>query len=293
MSLMNMGGGTPAPATDPKATPTGTPAAGDTPPATPPPPSATDTPPPAATPSDAPPPSDEEHKNKNTDFEDFVKERPEHVPEKFWDKEKGEIRTDDVLKSYSELEKEYQKAKEKPKPPEKYEIKLTEELVKDLGDAKIDEADPYVQGFTEFAKSKGYTQEQYSDMMNWYVSTEIAQGREALVREYAKLGDETTAATRIKTLHEFGKSRLNPQEQQALSGLLKTADQVALMEKLVGMATKQRQLPTDNPSHIEGKLSKSQIDDMMKDERYHDRRHPEYESWNNKVSEAFKRLYGE
>jgi hypothetical protein len=31
--------------------------------------------------------------------------RPDHVPEKFWDAEKGEVRTEDLLKSYGELEK--------------------------------------------------------------------------------------------------------------------------------------------------------------------------------------------
>lgn len=33
------------------------------------------------------------------------KARPDGVPEKFWDPEKGEVRVDDVLKSYAELEK--------------------------------------------------------------------------------------------------------------------------------------------------------------------------------------------
>jgi hypothetical protein len=31
--------------------------------------------------------------------------RPEHIPEKFWDAEKGEVRVEDLAKSYSELEK--------------------------------------------------------------------------------------------------------------------------------------------------------------------------------------------
>jgi hypothetical protein len=30
--------------------------------------------------------------------------RPEHIPEKFWDADKGEVRTEDLLKSYKELE---------------------------------------------------------------------------------------------------------------------------------------------------------------------------------------------
>ncbi|MBN9348932.1 MAG: hypothetical protein J0I48_22480 [Devosia sp.] len=34
-----------------------------------------------------------------------VPQRPDNVPEKFWDATKGEVRTDELLKSYSELEK--------------------------------------------------------------------------------------------------------------------------------------------------------------------------------------------
>jgi hypothetical protein len=39
-------------------------------------------------------------------------QRPDHIPEKFWDAEKGELRTDALLKSYGELEKARQKTKE-------------------------------------------------------------------------------------------------------------------------------------------------------------------------------------
>lgn len=38
--------------------------------------------------------------------------RPDNIPEKFWDVEKGELRTDALLKSYGELEKARQKAKD-------------------------------------------------------------------------------------------------------------------------------------------------------------------------------------
>lgn len=55
-------------------------------------------------------------------------QRPDHIPEKFWDSEKGEVRVDDLAKSYSELEKGKSKPKtemgdgkpaDPPKAPEK------------------------------------------------------------------------------------------------------------------------------------------------------------------------------
>lgn len=40
------------------------------------------------------------------------KARPDHVPEKFWDAAKGEVRVDELVKSYGELEKSGSKPKE-------------------------------------------------------------------------------------------------------------------------------------------------------------------------------------
>jgi len=48
-------------------------------------------------------------------------QRPEHIPEKFWDAEKGEVNVDAMAKSYAELEKS------KAKPAEKSEAEMTDE----------------------------------------------------------------------------------------------------------------------------------------------------------------------
>lgn len=39
------------------------------------------------------------------DADDDKPQRPEHIPEKFWDAEKGEVRVEELAKSYAELEK--------------------------------------------------------------------------------------------------------------------------------------------------------------------------------------------
>ena len=41
---------------------------------------------------------------------------PEGVPEKFWDGEKGEMRTDALLKSYAELEKQFREREQGEEP---------------------------------------------------------------------------------------------------------------------------------------------------------------------------------
>lgn len=44
-------------------------------------------------------------------------ERPSYIPEKFWDAQKGEIKTDQLGISYQQLEKEFSKRSQAPKKP--------------------------------------------------------------------------------------------------------------------------------------------------------------------------------
>ena len=48
--------------------------------------------------------------------------RPDHVPEKFWDAEKGVVRTDDLIKSYGELETKLSAPPTPPPDPTKMQI---------------------------------------------------------------------------------------------------------------------------------------------------------------------------
>lgn len=48
------------------------------------------------------PPADE---SLGGDADDDKPQRPEHIPEKFWDAEKGEVRVEELAKSYAELER--------------------------------------------------------------------------------------------------------------------------------------------------------------------------------------------
>jgi hypothetical protein len=54
-------------------------------------------------------------------------ERPANVPEKFWNAETGEVNTEALLKSYSELEKAKSKPKEETQTPEATEEKTEEQ----------------------------------------------------------------------------------------------------------------------------------------------------------------------
>lgn len=75
--------------------------------------------------------------------------KPDHVPDKFWDLEQGIIRTDDLLKSYGELERHLgDKTVAIPPTPEDYEITMPSEQI---------QPDPDVNARLHAA---GFTQEQ-------------------------------------------------------------------------------------------------------------------------------------
>lgn len=66
----------------------------------------------AGVPNNPTPPED-----PNKGQQEGVAQRPDNVPEKFWDAEKGELRTDDLLKSYGELEKGQSQEQDGETPP--------------------------------------------------------------------------------------------------------------------------------------------------------------------------------
>lgn len=99
-----------------------------------------------------------------------VKERPESVPEKFWDAEKGEAKWEELAKSYSELEK---KLGEK-KPDEDGKA-----LEAKNGEGKIDFT-PFVE---EFAKSGDISEASRANIAKALTEAGV-DGADQLVAEY-------------------------------------------------------------------------------------------------------------
>lgn len=80
-------------------------------------------------------------------------ERPAHIPEKFWDSEAGVIRTDDLVKSYAELEAKQRspKSEEKPADEAAKPNDLTIKPATEEAPAQA-EANPVTTAFESFAK---------------------------------------------------------------------------------------------------------------------------------------------
>jgi hypothetical protein len=82
--------------------------------------------------------------------------RPDYVPEKFWDADKGELKTDVAMKSYAELEKNFKLGKHKPPEGGKYDLTP-------LG-AKASTDDPVISTYTEWATKHGLSQAAFEEL---------------------------------------------------------------------------------------------------------------------------------
>lgn len=84
-------------------------------------------------------------------------ERPEQIPEQFWDADKGEIKVESVLESYKELRAKMDTGKHKAPENGKYDFEnFTKEMKED--EQQEFNNDPLLQGFLEVAKEEGLSQ---------------------------------------------------------------------------------------------------------------------------------------
>lgn len=167
-------------------------------------------------------------------------ERPAHIPEKFWDAEKGEVRVEALAKSYAELEKGKAPVVVAPKDALKVDTPdvapeaaaevladaglnfddfstefqntgaLSEESYKKLEGANIPKAmvDAYIAGQQALAtqwENAGYSaaggQEQYNQMTQWAI-TAMSQPEKVAFNDAVSKGDEAQMKLAIGGLRQ-------------------------------------------------------------------------------------------
>ena len=86
--------------------------------------------------------------------------RPEGLPDKFWNEKEG-VLTDQLIKSYQELEGKFRAGKHKP-PTEGYNLHVVE-------DAQIDPHHELVQSYTAWAQKWGLSQDAFDELAKDYL----------------------------------------------------------------------------------------------------------------------------
>lgn len=217
-----------------------------------------------------------------------VSDRPEYVPDKFWDAEKGEMRVEDVFKSYSELEKKLTEAGKQNQAPEEYEVKVPEKYADTL---EIPEDDAMMNAYKSFAKDRGFTQKQFDDNLEFFVDFMNSKAVEEQEAELEELGGKEKATEQIKKVRLFLKSRLSPESYNTLVATSTTAAQIKALDELRKLASVQSAPPDDPASDVSDNLTEQDLRALMKKPEYHD---PSKRDHNlvKKVEDGFKKLYG-
>lgn len=231
-------------------------------------------------------------------------ERPEYVPEKFWDPESGKIREEQVFKSYGELERNFRARDEemrgkisseleqerlsaRPEKPTDYEVMLPQDYVEMGIDIAAD--DPLVAFWQEQAHEFGLSPAQFNAALTRYVDTSLKSMPDAQA-EMAKLGD--TGKVRAEAVGRWASRTFQAGELEAIQNIATTADGVTALEKLMEMS----QNGSGPPDAMTGttqtnQITQDELNSMMDDPRYADPMKRD-SAYVKRVEAGFEKLYG-
>tara|TARA_Y100001935_G_scaffold111957_1_gene92829 strand:+ start:601 stop:1404 length:804 start_codon:yes stop_codon:yes gene_type:complete len=226
--------------------------------------------------------------------------RPEYIPEKFWNTDKGEVNMEEFGKSYTNLEKyvggkkeelrdqivdelQQEAIAERPEKVEGYELpKLPEGVTEEIVNAN-----PMTEWWKNFCFENAYDQEVFEEGVNKYVDMYV--GNQVDVdAEKEKLGENADA--RLDAVNNWASTFFTPEQYEAISGTLgQSVDGIEALEKMMN-ANKQTISNAQNFTQPERPLTLEDVRSMMKDKRYFDPKERD-ESYVKKVDDAFARLY--
>lgn len=222
-------------------------------------------------------------------------ERPEFIPEKFWNE--GEINLEEFGRSYSNLEKYVGGKKDElreviinelseeadSEKPETYELpKLPEGVTEDMI-----ESNSMAQWWKEHCDENAYSQEIYEEGINKYIDSYQEQAPK-LDREMEKLGENANA--RLDAVNSWASSFFSAEEYEVVATSLgSTAEGIEALERMM-QTTVQSVSRANQVAQPERPLTLEDVRGMMKDKRYYDPNERD-QNFVRKVDEAFSRLY--
>ena len=226
-----------------------------------------------------------------------VAERPDFIPEKFWDAEKGEPRLEGLAKSYAELERtrgnvdalkqqwEEERLSVRPAAPDDYTLPEIEAF-----DPEALAASPIVNVWRQAAHEAGMSQEGFEKVLGTYAEVEVARMAEQYQAEVAKLGENAKARTEAVGLwakKTFGETP----EFDAIAAVATSAAGVQALEKLMSaMSDKQIGGGDGDPPLPDGDTKKD-IDALMASKEYWSPQHRD-PAVVARVEAFFKKQYG-
>lgn len=211
-----------------------------------------------------------------------AQERPEWLPEKFFDPKKG-AKYEDLAKSYGELEKQFRSGAHKAPDDGNYDVKI-------FADKGVKDDDPALQAYRTWAKEYGVSQKAF-DALAGNIFSLVGDRAQQQVRtvedERRELGPNADAI--VRGMADWGRNLVNKgvwqkedfDEFKVFAGTaagLKAA--IKLRESYEG------RIPDMKAAAVESSMSEEDLQAMVGDPRY--LTEPAFRS---KVEKAFEKFY--
>lgn len=217
------------------------------------------------------------------DAESGDSQRPSDIPEKFWDKELGQIRTECLIKSYIELERKLGGLNENSPPdtPDDYQINIENEIL--VSDPEVNKR-LHEAGFTQEQAQVVYdiAAERFPPMIAEVAS--VFEAETQLSRLVRHFGGEERWRETARQIETWGQSKLPKAVFEALST---TYD---------GVLAIHRMMSGDEPGLLQqgasgdGMPTETDLKKMMRDPAYWRDQDP---ALVDKVRTGFRNLYSE
>lgn len=236
-------------------------------------------------------------------------ERPEHIPIKFWDDKKNEIRTESLAKSYAELEKELTKVKAGGKDPapetaEAYltDFKMPEGTIGEGEDAKsldrikaFDKDDPALKIFAEVCKAEDLPQKKFDNILKGFLygmNTFMPEPYDEAA-EMAALGGEDKAIALIDTnrlwLDRMVTTKtIDEKQKDFLLDMAGTATGISALNA-IRMETGEKPIPVDPLlTKTGGRKTREELRSLRNDARYNSKNEQEKEEYRKWVDDQYR-----
>ena len=162
--------------------------------------------------------------------ETHVNPKPEWCDDRFYDAKTGDVRYEDIHKSWTHAN---ETLSGKRLAPDAYELGISKEFDKEMLEG-IDGEHPVIKSMMDIARKSDMTQDNFNEVLNLFIGTDIAELEEAerfKEREMASLGEHGTR--RLNDIHGFLDANLEKEHSAGIKDVLNTAASIEAIEKLI------------------------------------------------------------
>ena len=224
--------------------------------------------------------------------EQSIASRPEYVPEKFWDADKGEARLQTFGESYTQLEQKFHSKMDDLRAEVKAESlanrpeNASDYTLPEWEGVAFQDGDPLLSFWREQAHGMGMDNDGFQAGIKSYVEAMQATAPN-VDQELAKLGED--GQTRIDAINAWADAKLTEDTKNALNSLATTAEGVVAIEEMMSLSqTSANTVDASQSTPVAETLEELQA--LMNDPRYWGAAGVRDDQLVDRVTKGFERL---